>query len=172
MIPHKLSLKNFLSYKEPQEPLDFSQMHLAVLIGQNGHGKSALLDAITWALWGKARASDDALMHLGSSEMQVDFEFMLNDQRYRVERKRHRRGRTSKPRLDLFIWDEGEARWQPLTESSARATQRKIEDILRMDYDTFVHTAFLKQGEADAFTTASPKERKLLLGKVLNLAQY
>ena len=172
MIPHKLSLKNFLSYKEPLEPLDFSQMHLAVLIGQNGHGKSALLDAITWALWGKARASDDALMHLGSSEMQVDFEFMLNEQRYRVERKRHRRGKTSKPRLDLFIWDEEEARWQPLTESSARATQRKIEDILRMDYDTFVHTAFLKQGEADAFTTASPKERKLLLGKVLNLAQY
>ncbi len=173
MIPHKLSLQNFLSYKAPQEPLDFSQMHLAVLIGQNGHGKSALLDAMTWALWGKARGkSEDALMHLGSTEMLVDFEFKLNDQLYRVKRQRHRSGKTSKPRLDLFIWDEGEARWQPLTESSARATQRKIEDILRMDYDTFVHTAFLKQGEADAFTTATPKDRKLLLGKVLNLAQY
>jgi exonuclease SbcC len=172
MIPHKLFLQNFLSYKTRQEPLDFSQMHLAVLVGRNGHGKSALLDAITWALWGKARAADDALMHLGSSEMQVDFEFMLNEQRYRVERKRHRRGKASKPRLDLFIWDEGAARWQPLTESNVRATQRKIEDLLRMDYETFVHTAFLKQGEADAFTTASPKERKLLLGKVLNLEQY
>ena len=172
MIPHKLSLQNFLSYKARQEPLDFSQMHLAVLIGQNGHGKSALLDAITWALWGKARASDDALMHLGSSEMQVDFEFILNEQRYRVERKRHRRGRTSKLRLDLFIWDEGEARWQPLTESNARATQRKIEDILRMDYETFIHTAFLKQGEADAFTAATPGKRKNILGKVLNLARY
>jgi exonuclease SbcC len=172
MIPYKLSLQNFLSYKTPQEPLDFSQMHLAVLIGQNGHGKSALLDAMTWALWGKARASDDALMHLGSTEMQVDFEFMLGGQLYRVERKRHRRGKTSKPRLDLFIRDADEARWQPLTESNVKATQRKIEDILRMDYDTFEHTAFLKQGAADAFTTATPGKRKSILGKVLNLAQY
>ncbi len=172
MIPHKLSLQNFLSYKAPQEPLDFSQMHLAVLIGQNGHGKSALLDAMTWALWGKARASDDALMHLGSTEMQVGFEFRLGEQLYRVARKRHRRGRTSKPRLDLFIWDEEGGRWQPLTETTVTATQRKIEDILRMDYDTFEHTAFLKQGEADAFTTATPGKRKNILGKVLNLAQY
>ena len=172
MIPHKLSLQNFLSYKAPQEPLDFSQMHLAVLIGQNGHGKSALLDAMTWALWGKARASDDALMHLGSTEMQVEFEFRLGEQLYRVARKRHRRGKTSKPRLDLFIWDEEGGRWQPLTETTVTATQRKIEDILRMDYDTFEHTAFLKQGEADAFTTATPGKRKNILGKVLNLAQY
>ena len=172
MIPHKLSLQNFLSYRAFQEPLDFSQMHLAVLIGQNGHGKSALLDAMTWALWGKARAADDALMHLGSAEMQVDFEFRLGEQLYQVERKRHRRGKTSKPRLDLFIWDEAESRWQPLTESTITATQRKIESILRMDYDTFEHTAFLKQGEADAFTTATPGKRKSILGKVLNLAQY
>ncbi len=172
MIPHKLSLQNFLSYKSPQEPLDFSEMHLAVLIGQNGHGKSALLDAITWALWGKARAADDDLIHLGSAEMIVDFEFYLGEQLYRVERKRYRRGKSSKPRLDLFIWDEGEARWQPLTESGARATQRKIEEILRMDYETFVHTAFLKQGEADAFTSATPGKRKNILGKALNLARY
>jgi len=172
MIPHKLALQNFLSYQASQPALDFSQMHLAVLIGQNGHGKSALLDAVTWAVWGKARASDDALMHLGSSEMRVSYEFRLGPQLYRIERKRHRRGKTSKLRLDLFIWDAAEARWQPITESSTRATQRKIESILRMDYDTFEHTAFLKQGEADAFTTATPGKRKSILGKVLNLAQY
>jgi len=172
MIPHKLSLQNFLSYRDAQEPLDFSQMHLAVLIGSNGHGKSALLDAMTWALWGKARAADDALMHSGSAEMQVSFEFRLGGQLYRVDRKRLRRGKTSKPRLDLFVWDEGEARWQPLTESNVKATERKIEEILRMDYDTFTHTAFLKQGKADAFTAAQPKKRKSILGKVLNLSQY
>ena len=172
MIPYKLALKNFLSYKEDQEPLDFSDMHLAMLIGANGHGKSALLDAITWALWGKARASDDELMHLGSTEMQVMFEFGLENQRYSVVRKRHRRGKTSKSMLELSVWNEVAGAWQPLTETGVRATQRKIEDILKMDYDTFVHTAFLKQGQADAFTSATPGQRKDILGKVLNLAQY
>ena len=60
MVPLKLTLKNFLCYRGDVPPLDFSGIHLACLSGQNGHGKSALLDAITWALWGKARARDDS----------------------------------------------------------------------------------------------------------------
>ena len=170
MIPHKLTLQNFLSYKTPPQPLDFSHMHLAVLIGANGHGKSALLDAMTWALWGKARSSNDELVHAGAGEMQVIFEFELAGQMYSVTRKYYRRSR--KTALELAVWDGDEARWQPLTEAGLRATQERIEDLLRMDYDTFVHTAFLKQGEADAFTTAPPARRKEILGKVLNLSQY
>ena len=55
MIPLKLRLSNFMCYRDEQT-LDFSGIHLACLTGDNGHGKSALLDAITWALWGRARA--------------------------------------------------------------------------------------------------------------------
>ncbi len=170
MIPHKLTLQNFLSYKSPPQPLDFSHMHLAALIGANGHGKSAILDAMTWALWGKARAGADELLHTGAGEMQVIFEFELAGQLYSVARKYHRRSRRTS--LELAVWDEGEVQWQPLNEPGLRATQARIEDLLRMDYETFVHTAFLKQGEADAFTTAPPRKRKEILGKVLNLAQY
>ncbi|HID35128.1 MAG TPA: SMC family ATPase [Anaerolineae bacterium] len=170
MIPHKLTLQNFLSYKTPPQPLDFSHMHLAVLIGANGHGKSALLDAMTWALWGKARSGNDELVHAGAGEMQVLFEFELGGQLYSVARKYYRRSR--KTSLELAVWDEHEARWQPLTESGVRATQARIDDLLRMDYETFMHTAFLKQGEADAFTTATPANRKKILRKALNLAQY
>ncbi len=170
MIPYKLSLQNFLSYRRPSQPLDFSNMHLAALIGANGHGKSALLDAMTWALWGRARARNDELVFLGADSMQVLFEFLLAGQRYGVTRKYHRRsGKTS---LEFSIWDEEGERWQSLTEPSLRATQRRIEALLRMDYDTFIHTAFLKQGEADAFSRATPAKRKEILGRVLNLAQY
>ena len=170
MIPHKLALQNFLSYQSPPQPLDFSNMHLAALIGANGHGKSALLDAITWALWGKARAGHDELVHAGAGKMQVIFEFELGGQLYSVARKYDRRSR--KTSLELAVWDDADARWQPLTEAGVRATQARIDDLLHMDYETFVHTAFLKQGEADAFTTAPPAKRKEILGKVLNLAQY
>lgn len=173
MIPHKLRLQNFLSYRDGLEPLDFTSMHLVCLVGENGHGKSALLDAITWALWGRARTnSDDELMHAGSTEMQVEFEFGLSGQRYNVIRKRLAGGRSRKSELELAVWDAANTAWQPLTEPSLRLTQDRITGILRMDYDTFVHSAFLKQGEADAFTRKTPGERKGILAAILNLKQY
>ena len=73
MIPLKLQLRNFMSYRENVPPLLFDGFKVACLSGDNGHGKSALLDAITWALWGKARAkSEDELIHHGKLEMEVE----------------------------------------------------------------------------------------------------
>ncbi|HEC36267.1 MAG TPA: hypothetical protein ENI39_07020, partial [Anaerolineae bacterium] len=70
MIPCRLSLTNFMCYR--QATVDFSGIHVACLAGENGAGKSALLDAITWALWGKSRAKrDDELIRLGEDEMEV-----------------------------------------------------------------------------------------------------
>ena len=56
MIPIRLFLTNFLCYRDNVPTLDFTGIHVACLCGPNGHGKSALLDAITWALWGRARS--------------------------------------------------------------------------------------------------------------------
>lgn len=70
MIPLKLRMRNFMCYSEDLPPLDLSDIHVACLVGDNGHGKSAILDAMTWALWGKARArSPDELIHQGKREM-------------------------------------------------------------------------------------------------------
>src|SRR5258708_30372635 len=81
-----------MSYTDVHEPLSFEGIHVAVLTGDNGHGKSALLDAITWVLWGRARArSVDELIHAGASEMEVEFEFILDEHQYRVIRKRQPR---------------------------------------------------------------------------------
>ena len=104
MIPHKLRLSNFMCYRDEQA-LDFSGIHLACLAGDNGHGKSALLDAITWALWGRARARrDDELIALGEIEMWVEFEFGLGPQRYRVWRQRSKKGRGQSD-LHFYIWN-------------------------------------------------------------------
>ena len=73
MIPIKLELTNFLSYKITQT-LDFNGIHVACLVGDNGSGKSSLLEAMVWALWGRARdgkRSDDELVHHGETEMRV-----------------------------------------------------------------------------------------------------
>ena len=91
MIPLRLTLKNFMSYRDP-DLVDFAPLHTACLTGDNGAGKSALLTAMTWALWGEtpAHAADEDLIAQGEAEMSVDFEFALGDQQYRVLRARSR----------------------------------------------------------------------------------
>ena len=125
MIPVKLELENFLCYRQPA-PLDFSGIHVACLAGENGAGKSSLLDAMTWALWGKARARrDDELIYLGQDEMRVEFTFDLEGNRYRVLRQRQatKRGRSV---LDLQIAD-GDGHFCAISESTIRQTQVKID---------------------------------------------
>ncbi len=153
-----------------QSELSFQGIHLAALTGENGAGKSSLLDAITWALWGKARARrDDELIRLGQTEMEVEYTFGLNESVYRIVRKRDasKRGRSE---LSFQIEDAGG--WRTLTETSLRLTQAKINNLLRLDYDTFINSAFLLQGRADEFTTKRPADRKKILSDILGLAIY
>lgn len=170
MIPLKLRMRNFMCYSEDVPPLDLSDIRVACLVGDNGHGKSTIVDAMTWALWGKARArSDDELIHQGKREMEVELEFLLADNRYRIIRKRDKRG-GGKSSLEFQLKDNG--RFRPLTGDTIRQTQNKIIDLLHMDYETFINSAFLLQGRADEFTIKPPAERKRILGEILGLSLY
>lgn len=168
MVPSKLILKNFMCYREAQ--LDLEGIHLACLSGDNGAGKSALLDAITWALWGKARASADELVAQGEVEMQIDFEFKINEELYRVIRYRTRKG-AGQSQLTFQI-AAPDSTWRNISGSTQRATQDEIIKALRMEYETFINSAFLLQGRADEFTTKSPTDRKKVLSEILGLSYY
>lgn len=171
MIPVCLNLRNFMSYTDVHEPLRFEGIHVAVLAGDNGHGKSALLDAITWALWGESRArSPDDLIHTGATDMEVEFEFLLDSQPYRVLRKRQKRGKHALATLDFFVHASGG--WRSLTERSANETQKAILRTLRMSYETFTSSSFIQQGRADAFTTSQPADRKRILAEILQLGIF
>ena len=179
MIPVSLSLRNFLSYGDQVPPLDFTRFHVACLNGANGHGKSALLDAITYALWGEARKNagerkpDEGLLRLGTTEMQVEFCFELDDSRFRVIRSFRKKSRTSTTQLELQVYDEAGAQFRSLSESaSLTQTQERINQLLSMDYDTFINSAFIVQGRADEFTQKSARERKQILGEILGLSRY
>lgn len=170
MIPIRLELRNFLPYRAP-DPVKFEGIHLACLTGPNGAGKSSILDAITWALWGKARGRDEDLIHQGQEDMYVQLDFLQEGNTFRVLRKRARAKKSSTGTLDMFrLAPDGQ--WKLDNEPSMRATQTKINALLRLDYETFTHSAFLQQGKADAFTTQTPAERKRILSDILGLDQW
>jgi len=180
MVPVRLELKNFLSYGTEAPPLEFDHFDVACLSGGNGEGKSALLDAMTWAVWGEARKSsgrrkpDEELIRIGTRHMQVAFTFDLEGTRYRIVRSfsRSETGKTTSSDLEFQLNDETGDEYRPLTGATQRETQARIEDTLGLDYDTFINSAFLLQGRSDEFTQKRPSQRKEILARILNLSKY
>jgi len=193
--------------------LDLASVPVACLSGQNGAGKSAILDAVTWALWESARASSDELMRIGEKETWVDLAFLHENRTYRVRRQRVKGGgksggkTTSKGTLEFQVLNREENRvfaeaiagggeqvhkhgnghgdahgdaaapgendiWRSLTGNSMKDTQKHINELLRMDYDTFINSAYLRQGKADEFTTRAASDRKQVLGEILGLSYF
>lgn len=162
MKPRYLKIEGFLSYQQPVE-IDFTEFDLACITGENGAGKSSILDAMTWVLFGKARQSNESLINLQSDEAIVSFSFEYSGESYLVKRS-NRRGKPARLALKTPDLD--------LTERTIRDTQDKIESILKINYDTFVHAVFFLQGESDQFVSASSGQRKQVLFDILGLAAW
>ena len=173
MIPLQLTLKNFMCYRDNAPVLDLEPLHVACLCGQNGHGKTALLDAMTWALWGRTRArTQEELVHQGERDMSVDLEFTARGQRHRVTRRHSRSLRSGQGSTILELQVSSGNGFRPISGNTLRETETRINDLLHMDYDTFINTAFLRQGDADRLTTSRPADRKRTLAEVLDLSYY
>ncbi len=205
MIPIQLTLKNFLSYREAA--LDFRGLHTACICGPNGAGKSSLLEAISWSLWGCCRSdTEDDIIHIGETDVRVDFTFSTGGQIYRVIRNR-RRGQSGSLEFQVAInppfpplskggpeevnsalgkgepeevnsspplgkGGAGGVNFRTLTDKGLRTTQQKILEHIKLDYDTFINSAYLRQGRADEFMLKKPIERKQVLANLLKLDQY
>jgi exonuclease SbcC len=181
MIPLHLRIAGFLSYRDPVE-LDFNYFELACISGQNGAGKSSLLDAMTWVLFGEARGKSTDVINLNQDvkAAEVVLTFTYEGNTFRVQRTLPRGKSTA---LEFQILDDGRRtedgmvnslsssvhQWRPLTEKTTRDTQARIEQTLRLDYDTFINASFFLQGKADEFTQRKSSERKAVLSTILGL---
>ena len=186
VIPIKLTLENFKCYRQGVPTLHLAGVHIACLSGANGNGKSSLLDAITWALWGDAvHRPQEELIHLGEADMRVELEFVAGGssrgngqgQRYRVIRRyaRGRGARAGATSLELQVaiaGAEDDSEFRGISGNTVRETEAAIRKLVGMDYDTFVNSAFLVQGRADEFTTKRPAERQRVLAEILGLGLY
>jgi exonuclease SbcC len=163
-----------MPYRQAQQ-LDFRDKELFALIGPTGSGKSALLDAITFAFYGKTPRWQESrpgkeLISQGESRLTVEVQFQVQGCLYQVIRTVKKTGTH-----DAQLRHQVEGEFRPLS-AERRTTKQVTEDIvglLGMDYATFTKTLMLPQGQFDRLLKPKePKERKELLIQLAGLSIY
>lgn len=104
MRPLRLELKGFTAFRDPQT-IEFDGLELFAISGPTGSGKTSILDAMTYALYGyieRVGKQAGQFVSQGQTRMAVTLDFEVHDQRYRVTRTTPTSGGT---RVLLQRWD-------------------------------------------------------------------
>lgn len=160
----KIEAKNFLCYKH----LLFNFANGVWLItGENGAGKSSIFDAVCFGLYGKTRGDLDSIIRTGKECSIVKLVFESDDNiRYVIVRKRHKQKGSRLTIANLSNTD------LCVTNPTIVETQNKIEDIIGLDYNLFISSAYFGQENITNFMSKTPKERKELFSDMLGLGIY
>lgn len=167
MIIKKIIVDNYASYKH--EIIEFDKLGNSpyLLCGNNGSGKTTIIEMITTALFNRCRGVDqkgagmDELIHTGCDSFKIELEFILNNIDYIIIRERNKKSQ----KLKLFI--NGEDKSGKLME-----TQQMINNIIKLDYDSFMDTVIIAQGQSASFMNKPPIERKKVIAQILDLNKY
>jgi len=163
----KLELEGFTSFRERTE-IDFRGFDLFAITGQTGAGKTSLLDAMTYALYGKTSRLNKAgkdLISQGADAMSVSLRFRAGRDEYRVSRAMH--GATASARLEIL--EQG--KWHTVS-GSLGEIGRRVERIIGLDFDAFTKSVVLPQGKFDQFLRGSRKEQRETLNDLLDMQVY
>lgn len=184
MIPHALTVENFLSFG-PEQTLTFEPDRVFLLSGDNGVGKSSVFDAILFALFSGHRAGQKdlhELIHKGRDVGRVVFDFDLGDRRYRAQRTVQRKvdPRTKQPRGQtdaiLFEWQGGAGGWKPISGTQKQeGFKRWVEDNIGLRFETFTAAVLLMQNRAEQLVSNdadSARQRFEVLRRVVGLNWY
>jgi exonuclease SbcC len=166
--PLHLEVQGFTSFRQ-HTALDFSDLELFALVGPTGSGKSSLLDAMTFALYGNTprlgATGLDALISQGERGLSVSLTFEVGNDTYRVARSKGRRQAENEVRLERR---EAE-RWVNLSDGGTKTVNDRIRRAVGLDFKTFARSVLLPQGEFSRLLHGTGKERQALLGELMGL---
>ena len=175
MIPIKITLSGFMSYREPQT-LDFSDDPLWVLMGKNASGKSSIFDAIIFSLFDEKRidgvTQEDLVNHL-SDRAEIIFDFNVGSTHYRVKRTINKNGGSTRQAWVVSEGPNGAEIVNRVLDTHKEANFKQwVENDLGLNFQVFTTSVLLRQGQADAFLNAPPKDRYTVLEKLIDLSKY
>lgn len=174
MRPLSLAVQGFTAFRERQD-VSFAELDLFVITGPTGAGKSSLLDAMVFALYGEVprlggRDGIRDLVSLGQAEARVTFEFSVRggDERYRVARRLRRKGVQSA----TFERAEG-ADWIPVIDrGGVTAVNPKVAEVVGLGFASFCRAVVLPQGEFHRFLKGDAGERRKVLFSLLGVDYF
>lgn len=179
MIPQRIKMSGFLSYKDEQE-IRFDEAPLWMLSGTNGSGKSSVFDAVTFALFGHHRGGSQSAIELINKEsatLTVEFDFTSEKQLYRIKRtvKRQKNDKIASTqqvlkRAHSEIVSEA---WEPISGTEYKAKfDAWIKDKIGLDYETFTSSVLLLQGKSEKLLDSTPAGRAGVLARIVDLERY
>lgn len=161
-----VELGNFISHFETR--LDFEE-GVTVFVGHNGAGKSSVIDAITFALFGEhTRKSNKSLIRRGTSQAYSRVNFTLNGKQYQAERKID-----SKGALGAQLFEIRDGKTLPIASGERKqfgeSMTGEIESRIGLDFTKLKVASIVQQGELNSIIKAKPKEFKELLNAIIGI---
>jgi DNA repair protein SbcC/Rad50 len=173
MRPIRLEIKGITAFRDEQT-VDFEKDHLDLfaIAGPTGSGKTSILDAMTYALFGyieRVGNQTSQFVSQGQNRMAVTLEFAVDGERYRVTRSTAAKG----PTKILFERFDG-ADWTQAGEGADRVREANamIVSAIGLTYDDFTRTVLLPQGRFAEFLVGDAKERREILTRLLGLELF
>ena len=161
-----IELVDFLSHSDTKLQFDDDT---SVFVGQNGAGKSSIIDAITFALFGNhTRKNNKSLIRRGANQGFARIEFSANGKNYQALRKIDSKGALTAQFSEeingsLKIIAEGERK------QFDESMTVQIEKTLGIDFEKLKIASIVQQGELDTIIKAKPKEFKELLNAIIGI---
>ncbi len=171
MRPVRLELKGFTSFRDDQA-IEFDGLDLFAIAGPTGSGKSSILDAITYALYGyvdRVGKQVAQLVSQGQPRMAVMLEFVVGKDRYRVARSTPAHGAS---KILLERWQDGDWRQAGEGADRVREADAMIKQAIGLDYDAFTRSVLLPQGKFAEFLVGDAKDRRSILTELLGLELF
>jgi exonuclease SbcC len=187
MIPQRVKLSGFLSYKDEQE-VRFDGSPLWMLSGTNGSGKSSVFDAVTFALFGVHRGGSQGateLVNKESNTLSVEFDFTVEKHLFRIKRTVRRRSTGTAGTQQIYravpstavakptAGSAAEVNWEPIADTQLKAKfDAWVKDTIGLDYETFTSSVLLLQGKSEKLLDSTPAGRAGVLARIVDLERY